>query len=303
LCTKRHPSVLHEERSDDGQIESQGSKEIQKQEEPKVISQAIQSERLNNTSMIVPVLVFTQQSPTAEILTYALLDTQIDSSFILEDLAHSLQAESHAVKLRLLTMISSSTVECSAIPNLLVRGMSLPTQSKVKRCYTHAVIPADKTHIPTRDTAIKWAHLKKVVHDMSTLQACDIGMLISYDCSQALAPQRSFMGGDSEPYAVQTDLGWSIVGYSESNRDSLSSHCYRVITREMPCPAPKEILDVLEADFAERNSEHKTSSQEDLQFVKCLQNGIAIKKTGQVEMPLPFKSRPPRGEDNLHPTS
>ena len=41
---------------------------------------------------------------------------------------------------------------------------------------------------------------------------CGVGLLIGYDCLRALAQRQVITGGDYEPYATRTDLGWSIVG-------------------------------------------------------------------------------------------
>lgn len=46
------------------------------------------------TSSIVPVFVSAASQPQKEILTYALLDTQSDSSFVLGDLATELNVDS-----------------------------------------------------------------------------------------------------------------------------------------------------------------------------------------------------------------
>ena len=45
---------------------------------------------------------------------------------------------------------------------------------------------------------------------------CDIGLLVGYDCPRALAPREVIPGFDDGPYAVRTDLGWSIVGVLEA---------------------------------------------------------------------------------------
>lgn len=52
------------------------------------------------TSSIVPVLVSSTTEPQKEILTYALLDTQSDSTFVLEELALKLNVSMQPVQLK-----------------------------------------------------------------------------------------------------------------------------------------------------------------------------------------------------------
>lgn len=59
-----------------------------------------------STSMIVPVWLSTENAPDSEILTYAFLDTQSDTSFILEETAKDLNLQGKPIKLSLSTMAS-----------------------------------------------------------------------------------------------------------------------------------------------------------------------------------------------------
>lgn len=72
-------------------------------------------------SNIVPVLVSSVQEPQKEVLTYALLDTQSDSTFILEDLLEDLNVEPQPVKLKLSTMTAVNTV----LSSKSIRGLQV----------------------------------------------------------------------------------------------------------------------------------------------------------------------------------
>lgn len=78
--------------------------------------------------------------------------------------------------------------------------------------YTRQFIPVNPSHIPTPKTARAWPHLVHLAEDIAPLIECDIGLLIGYNCSQALLPREVVAGKDNEPFAQRTDLGWSIVG-------------------------------------------------------------------------------------------
>ncbi|XP_063955602.1 uncharacterized protein LOC135154201 [Lytechinus pictus] len=289
-CGKRHPTALHEENPtirEDNAHKSEGASK------DRATSCQVRSGKQASTSMIVPVWVAAEQAPSSEILTYALLDTQSDSSFILDEVAQALNAKQQPIRLKLSTMTSSSNIDCSVTSSILVRGMMSPSQLKIGKCYTRDFIPTDREHIPSRSTAEKWTHLQDVAREMPALQRCEVGLLIGYNCPRALTPRQVVTGSDVEPFAVRTDLGWSIVGFAEEeNAMDFSSQCGRVSTREIPFPKPKEIIGLLEADFAEDKSPDKACSQNDLQFLKHLETNIVQCEDGHLQMPLPFKTRP-----------
>ena len=96
---------------------------------------------------------------------------------------------------------------------------------------------------------------------MHDLLDCNVGLLIGYDCSQALTPREVIVGECNEPYGIKTDLGWSIVGGSDVK--SGRSFCHRVAVKELPAVTMNDIVQILESDFKEIKDDKKTS-QEDL---------------------------------------
>ena len=124
---------------------------------------------------------------------------------------------------------------------------------------------------------------------MHDLLDYNVGLLIGYDCSQALTPREVIAGESNEPYGIKKDLGWSIVGGSDVK--SGRSFCHRVAVKELPVVTMNNIVRILESDFKE-NKDDKKTSQEDLQFLKIMEEGIGRTENGHYEMPLPFKERP-----------
>lgn len=79
----------------------------------------------NKTSMIVPVYVSHRDKPDQERLVYALLDTQSDTTFILEDTYRELGLSGTTVKLLLSTMYAENqVVESHKVRDLVVRGFN-----------------------------------------------------------------------------------------------------------------------------------------------------------------------------------
>ena len=65
-------------------------------------------------------------------------------------------------------------------------------------------------------TANQWSHLQPIAQKLPPLLNGDFGLLIGYNCSQALTPREVIASPTNprEPYAQRTDLGRSIVGTS-----------------------------------------------------------------------------------------
>ena len=165
------------------------------------------------TSTVVPVWVSSLSQPQTEVLVYALLDTQSDSTFVTQETSDRLHADTQPVRLKLTTMTArDSVITCQRVTGLRVRGFASDASSLLPPVYTRDFIPFEEAHIPTNETAKQWEHLADIVDEITALQDCAVGLLIGYNCSQALAPRRIITGKDREPYAQTTDLGWSIVG-------------------------------------------------------------------------------------------
>ncbi len=129
---------------------------------------------------------------------------------------------------------------------------------------------------------------------MPDLLDCPVGLLIGYDCQRALKPTQVISGKDHEPYAVKTDLGWSVVGSITPNTCSrnVAGFCHRISLKELPAITPASVIKILEADFRDTDCKEKAISQEDIQFLQQLDEKTQHNKEGHVEMPLPFKERP-----------
>ncbi|KAG1925738.1 hypothetical protein F2P79_025333 [Pimephales promelas] len=338
-CEKRHPTSLHQDRvnkspeqrsktSEDqskvNQRSADRSAESHKVQESKPVTsnRVVQERNGTHTSSIIPVYVSTTAEPRKEILVYALLDTQSDTTFILKDTAETLDIRKEPVKLKISTMTSKTKVVSShKLNGLQVRGFQSEVKIKLPTTYTRDYIPANRSHIPTCETARNWPHLEHLADVMAPALDCEVGLLIGYNCPQALLPRDVLSGSENQPFAQRSVLGWSIVGYNHDDcyqdeigvshriimkqvvpagdpAHKLQSEVYfvhRNKVKEMITPA--EIMKVFESDFVERGEEVSTS-QEDLRFLAKLNEGIKQTQDGHYEMPLPFKGERPELPNN-----
>jgi len=260
------------------------------------------TQRASSTSSIVPVLVSSIQEPHRKVLTYAILDTQSDSTFILEDVLDKLNVDAQPVKLKLSTMTAIDTIISSKnVHGLQVRGLHSKNHIQVQQAYSRDFIPVDKSYVPTKETALQWPHLRHLADKLPPLQDCDVGLLIGYDCPAALAPLEVIIGEKNQPFAQRSNLGWSIIGSSNPHLDRQGSQSFvhRLTVKELPIPLATDVLKALESDFTERTYEDKYVSQNDVHFIQFLSDNITQKKDGHYEMPLPFKGNsPPKLSNN-----
>ncbi|KAL6481772.1 hypothetical protein MHYP_G00098520 [Metynnis hypsauchen] len=330
-CQKRHPTCLHDDqfkehqrsippKRDDISKDKVETKEIVAIATSNTVSQDGLS---TQTSSVIPVWVSSIKQPEQEVLVYALLDTQSDTTFILDEVAQDLNTKKESVTLQLSTMSARSTViPCQKLMNLQVRGYNSEKRIPLPSVFTREFIPANRLHIPTSETARKWPHLEQLADKIPPPLDCEVGLLIGYNCQQALLPREILSGKENQPYAQRTDLGWSIVGCSRpaSDYSDAIGTSHKTIVRQVT-PAvqpsvelrrevhfvckthvkeiiPTDIIKALESDFIDHTSDNNPVSQEDLLFLSKVKEGIRHKEDEHYELPLPFKTDEPNLPDN-----
>ena len=277
------------------------------------------------SAMIVPVYLSSEEEPDKKCLVYALLDTQSDTTFILDEIAEKMNFPSQPARLKLSTMTSTSVIDCKKYSGLMIQGVNSGVKICLPLTYSRSFIPVHKSHIPTPEVVMKWPHLECLKSEILPLQDCEVGLLIGYNCAQALAP-RDFISGDGDqPFAIKSDLGWSIVGKTcteESDYDEIGTS-HRIVTMEVPedlklntpeitfpnqvqyiCQAQlkeeiilPQVCKILESDFSEKYKDN-VMSQEDIRFLKIMSEEICQDHEGYYQMPLPFCENNPNLPNN-----
>jgi len=204
----------------------------------------------------------------------------------------------------------NTRVDSTKVYGLQVRGVSSNIQIPLPATYTREAIPVNRTHIPTPEMAQRWPHLSHIATQLMPLQNIDVGILIGYDCSQALIPREVVTSPGHGPFAQRTDLGWGIIGMVdpsqvEEDTDGIG-HSYQILTcdvKDSQCCRtqvhfvhrttvkesflPNDVLQRLEGDF--HDGDGVAVSYEDNLFLEKLARGIHRREDGHYEMPLPLK--------------
>ncbi|XP_063448067.1 uncharacterized protein LOC134727615 [Mytilus trossulus] len=279
---------------------------------------------MNNTkascksSMIVPVYVSHSDDPDNERLVYALLDTQSDTTFVLDETRRALGLRGTDVKLSLSTMHAENhIVDSRKIKGLVVRGFDSEVKIPLPNVFTRDIMPANRSHIPTAEMALRWSYLEHIAEKLMPVQDCEFGLLIGYNCPRALIPREVIPSIDNGPYGQKTDLGWGIVGIVDplqiDNCDSIgfshrtlalevpnelsiksgdSEHVYFSFGSSVKEIIPSEVARMMELDFSDRNVNKISYSYDDKRFISILDEGISV-ENGHYVMPLPFKDKNP----------
>ena len=271
------------------------------------------------TSMIVPVWLSHEENPHKESLVYAILDNQSDKSFILDKTAEEMNLPSIDVPLFMSTMLAENQlIQSSKIYGLSVRGFNNSKKIRLPALFTRDIMPASRSHIPSPETTRKWPHLQKLEKEIPELQNCTIALLLGTNVYKVLEPDDFIPSGDSNgPFAIRTDLGWSLVGPAskrDTPEDDYDVTCHRILTKytigegnkkskvafSVKTAKVKEVFDmnsvlkVLESDFLDSKQDNaKPMSRNDKKFISKMTEGIRVTDGQHFEMPLPFKDSKP----------
>ena len=111
VCMKRETKVKQSPSQDRSTTRQEWSRERPQATQRETIAVAtsnrvILEENNKQTSAIIPVWLSSAAQPSQEVLTYALLDSQSDTTFVLSEVVNALEADKEQVKLKLSTMTS-----------------------------------------------------------------------------------------------------------------------------------------------------------------------------------------------------
>lgn len=86
------------------------------------------------------------------------------------------------MQLSLLTMHAEDKIINSyKVTGLLVCGFDIKSRIQLPIVFSRNIVPANRSHIPTPDTAKLWPHLEPTAKDLIPLKQCEIGLLIEYN--------------------------------------------------------------------------------------------------------------------------
>ena len=119
------------------------------------------------SSMIVPVFLSHPQCPGQQKLVYAMLDSQSDSSFIIDQTLDNLSVPTQETVINLSTMNATLPIVCRKVDGFKVQGFGCTKNITLPTLYSRPEFPSDRTHIPSANICNKFEHLRAIASKLS----------------------------------------------------------------------------------------------------------------------------------------
>ena len=247
----------------------------------------------NVYTMVLPVYIYTKENPEIVVLIYALLDTQSDTTFISEVLKPNILKPE---ELHLTTMRLTKRITCNRYKGMRVRGLNPSTYVTLPVMYGRKEIPGDYTQIGTTETASQFNQLRNIQDKLHQLQNCTFGLHIGCNCATALSHINTITS--AMPYAQESVVCWCIL------RNAVPSDIYTgrtlktLVQHDSSIQKPHilkknhfvQLAYILESDFIETKRDDKVMSQEDMVFMRMVEQSIHQNEAGYYEMKHPFRN-------------
>ena len=303
-CARQHPTLLHVNVLNNRQ-ENQEIKEQKMMNNAETqTATSLQSRAASvpcSHSMVVPVRLHHSQQPDNQLITYAVLDPQSDACFAKASVLESMGVVGEETNLELSTMAGKARMKTSVVNGLTIESLETGSKIELPRIFARDDIPIDRKLIPRKNTVQSWRHLTDVASDLPDYyQDADIGLLIGLNCGRALKPKKIVTGADTEPWAVLTELGWSVVGMINNGTQKQAGCCVVSTGNDAPTVChyafrtrvkeitPTEVSRLFDLDFKEFGGDTKTS-QEDKRFMQMMEDQMTQREDGHFVAPLPLK--------------
>ena len=207
------------------------------------------------------------------------------------------------------TMTSNDkVVRCQRYRGLEVQGINSSKKIHLPQVYSRKSIPINYQHIPCEEMIESWPHLFPLRGKLSPKLNLEVGILIGYDCPEALFPREVINAPKSTggPFGQKSDLGWGIVGtIGKPEKDNIDQIgvSHRIVakhdtgsqivlqkqTKEIVSPA--DCLKLLERDFFDSRQHEEGSSADERRFLRAMEEGVTVDSSRHYSMPLPFNDK------------
>ena len=176
-----------------------------------LLSNKIRAESSSGTVYlcVVPVRVAHKNK---SILTYAFLDQGSTHTFCDENLVKTLNLNGPETSIQIKTINGSSKVYKSILCDLEVSALNNDNSFSLTNVHSIESISLQPNSIPPKRELSQFQHLKDIRFD--TIPGASIQMLIGADVPEMFCVGNIRKGRKGTPYAIETPLGWSLLGPS-----------------------------------------------------------------------------------------
>lgn len=284
VCGKSHHSLLHDsskQQAANTQLSSTVSLPLNTVQPGATTSQTNNLSSQGNVSallQVIPIVVFGENNKT--VTTYALIDSGSDTTLIDESLA-----------LQLGMKADPQTFFITTVTDKNVKGHASKVNFKVSSIDSLSTVQVNvSTAWAVKDLDIPLRHSKKGIHELPHLQSIPfpdverskISVLLGTDVPEAFVPIDVIKGLPSQPFAIQTVLGWSVLGRTSDEKSTLNVNC--TCSKDNAVEESLKRFWEIESSGIERSAS-KTLSVEDTNAIKIIEDTIS-KADGHYQMGL-----------------
>ncbi|XP_030581071.1 uncharacterized protein LOC115777334 [Archocentrus centrarchus] len=168
---------------------------------------------------IVPVVVRGKASNISSV-TYALLDPGANTSLVSEELTKKLKVKGKPARLDLDTVGGSQEGIFTRCVNLEIDSLHDGNMYTLNGVRTLRKLNIGLSCLATPDEVARWDHLAGI--PIPSVNSDDVHLVIGQDAPRLLRAEEYRVGGDNDPYATRTVLGWAINGpidYKEGGKN------------------------------------------------------------------------------------
>ena len=236
ICSKPHPTCLHQEK--EKLSEEENEKQVSNGTSSGINVCSLQDQQDGRDhAMIVPVWVRPEGESSNEILQYAVLDDQSNVGFVSKSLCDKLNLQGQPTELLLTTVHErNAKVQSNRVCGLEILDFHQEHVVKLPVAFTHENIPANRSQIPKPEILQQWKHLSPIADQLMPYDLdIEISLLIGNNCTRVIRPREVIAGGEDEPYAQRSLLGWGVIGRvckSVLKSDSCRGVCHKVTATE-----------------------------------------------------------------------
>ena len=225
--------------------------------------------------IVFPVTVYNKDLKRSQNV-FAFVDSGSTCSYITDKLAKELKMTGKQTTLRMGTMNGIRDLPCQIIEGVQVSKLNGKETRDLPPMNTIARIPVDFGNIPRREDFAKYRHMD-VLEDFNAFDG-EIGLLLGNDVPFITKPLDISAGGEYEPFAMRTALGWIPHGFS-----CISYVAVTTLSIQKGEEAMQDLFQqVINSEFPERQvHERKENSQEDKRFLKIAASTLKRKPTAR----------------------
>ena len=260
-CSGRHPTVLHEERS----------------ETPTATTGHLAPSKTGGAKL--QVLRVQVGLGSKKVTTNAFLDSGSTYSFVASHLLDKMKMKpQRKMPLKVSTIKRQEVMDSSLVPGLVIESLDGDNGMELPPLYVLDHIPVEPEDVPSQEDIDFWTHLQDAgVHLQTTKEDQEIGLLIGANAAGVMEPVEVCPSQDGGPFALKTKYGWVLSGAAKSSK-SVSVNRIRIVDE----PGPEDL-------FEDRADTRRGLSVEDVRWCAQMETGCR-RRGGKYQIKLPFRA-------------